>query len=279
MKSFRNKIVVVTGAASGMGRAYAELFAEEGAILALCDFDEKGLNETAELIQAAQASTKVLTMKVDVSNREQMVAFADKVKAELGNAQVLVNNAGVEGNNRPVWAMDISQIERVMNINFYGVVHGTQAFLPQLMDSEEAALVNVSSLFGLMGTPNAADYCASKFAVRGFTESLMIELQYSHVQVHLVHPGGVATGISRSGGNEDFKQRFLKSDAKAISREVINGIKKDDIRIICAHQARSSMLGIRFLPLRWLQKLIWMDMGRVVDKTHYPDNIRRKPKK
>lgn len=276
MKSFRHKIVVVTGAASGMGRAYAELFADEGAKLALCDFDEKGLKETAGLIRGAHPQAEIITMKVDVSDRQQMIAFADKVEAELGKAQVVINNAGVEGNNRPVWALDISQIERVMNINFYGVVHGTQAFLPQLMDSEEGALVNVSSLFGLMGTPNASDYCASKFAVRGFTESLMTELQYSHVQVHLVHPGGVATGISRSGGNDDFKERFLKSDAKAICREVIRGIKQDKLRIICAHQARSSMLGIRFLPLRLLQKLIWLDMGRVVDKTHYPQNIRRK---
>lgn len=207
MKNFKDKVVVITGAGSGMGRSYALMFAKLGSKVALCDYDEKGLKETEKLVMQA-ASVQVYAEKLDVSNKAGMYAFAQAVKAELGNANVIINNAGVSGEGRPVWALSDDSYERVMGINFWGVVHGTRAFLPQLLANGEGAVVNVSSIFGLVGTPSNSDYCASKFAVRGFTESLMVELSNSKVQVHLVHPGGINTNIASKPEHEKFAKKF-----------------------------------------------------------------------
>ncbi len=135
-------------------------------------------------------TTPALQSAFDVSDRDAMYRFADHVHTELGGAHVIINNAGVAGCGRPVWSATDADYERIMGINFYGVVHGTRAFLPQIRARGEGAVVNISSIFGLTGTPSSSDYCATKFAVRGFTESLMVEMVNEPITVHLVHPGG-----------------------------------------------------------------------------------------
>lgn len=269
MKDFRNKIVVVTGAGSGMGRAYALEFAALGAQLALNDFDEAGLDETVRLV-AAKSAVRVQSKAFDVSDRSAMQAFADEVEAKLGKAHVIINNAGIEGACKPVWATPASAYERVMRINFFGVVNGTQVFLPQLLANGEGAVVNVSSIFGLIGPPNHSDYSASKFAVRGFTEALMVELQASPISVHLVHPGGIATNIARSEGSKEFSKKYLSTAPEVIVSHVIRGIQRRQPKIVFGKDSFKTWLGSNLVPLRWLNPMIWRDMKDVIDLVDYP---------
>ena len=268
MKNFKDKVVVVTGAGSGMGRAYALEFAKLGAKLALNDFDAKGLAETVALL--AQSGTATVYSQVfDVSARDAMHDFAAQVKAELGNAHVIINNAGIEGSAKPLWATDEQSYERVMRINFFGVVHGTKAFLPQLMANGEGAVVNISSIFGLIGTPNHTDYCASKFAVRGFTEALMVELQESPISVHLVHPGGIATNIARGDGSQAFAKQYLTTPPEDIVRHVIKCIIRQQPKIVFGRDSFKAWLGSNFVPLKLLNRIIWQEMKSVIDRKDY----------
>jgi NAD(P)-dependent dehydrogenase (short-subunit alcohol dehydrogenase family) len=194
VRDLRDKVVVLTGAGSGIGRALALQAAREGALLALCDWDEASVTETGRQASAS----RTLIRRVDVRDDGQVTAFAEAVRAELGDAHVLVNNAGVALSDT-VGTMKRSDFEWLFQINFWGVVRGTEAFLPQLLRQSESHLVNISSLFGLVGVPAQSAYCASKFAVRGFTEALRMELHGGPVRVTCVHPGGVRTNIVRSG--------------------------------------------------------------------------------
>lgn len=269
MKDFRNKIVVITGAGSGMGRAYALEFAALGAQLALNDYDAAGLAETVRLV-ASRASVRVHSQAFDVSDRDAMQGFADVVAATLGNAHVVINNAGIEGACKPVWATPVSAYERVMRINFFGVLHGTQVFLPQLLANGEGAVVNVSSIFGLIGPPNHSDYSASKFAVRGFTEALMVELHKSPISVHLVHPGGIATNIARSESSKDFSNKYLSTPPEVIVRHVIRCIQRRQPKIVFGKDSFKTWLGANLVPLRWLNPIIWRDLQNVIDQSDYP---------
>lgn len=268
MKDFRHKVVVITGAGSGMGRAYAREFARLGAHLALNDHDARALADTVALLRD-QAGLRVVEQAFDVGDRAAMFAFAAEVEHRLGKAHVVINNAGIEGAARPVWSTPAEVYERVMRVNFHGVVNGTQAFLPQLLANGEGAIVNVSSIFGFIGPPNHSDYAASKFAVRGFTEALMVELHDSPVQVHLVHPGGVATRIARSAASQAFSQKFLSTPPEAVAREVIRAIRCGRLRVVCGNQSFKTWLGARLLPLRWLNRLVWHDMAGVIDRSDY----------
>ncbi|MEX1667130.1 SDR family NAD(P)-dependent oxidoreductase [Zhongshania arctica] len=269
MNNFKNKIVVVTGAGSGMGRAYALEFAKLGARLALNDYDSAGLAETVELLREA-GEVELYTATFDVADRAAMAGFADEVKSVLGNAHVIINNAGISGAGKPVWATPLATIERVMGINFYGVVHGTQVFLPQLIENGEGAVVNVSSIFGLIGPPNNSEYSASKFAVRGFTESLMVELHDSPISVHLVHPGGIATNIANMPQHQAFSDKYLSTPPEQIVRHVIRGIRRGTPKIVYGRDSFKTWLGANLVPLRLLNKLIWHDMRKVLDRSDYP---------
>ena len=267
MKSFRDKVVVVTGAGSGMGRAYAKLLAERGAILALCDYNETALAETVDLLPPGAS---VLSRAYDVSDRTATYAFAAEVSEALGDASVVINNAGIEGSGRPVWATGDEIFERVMDVNYYGVMHSSKAFLPQLLRNPEGALVNVSSIFGLVGAPSSADYCASKFAVRGFTEALAAELLGTNVAVHLVHPGGIATNISRREESKAFNRKYLSTPPEEIAEVVLKAISTGRSRIVYGNGAKKTALGARMLPMKLLAKVVRRDVDDVLDKKDYP---------
>jgi NAD(P)-dependent dehydrogenase (short-subunit alcohol dehydrogenase family) len=196
MKSLNEKVVVITGAGSGIGRALAVEAGKRGAFLALSDWNEAGVKETEKLAGAKRS----LSRKVDVRSETEVSDFASEVERELGGAHVVVNNAGVTVSDF-VGAMKRTDFEWLMDINFWGVVRGTEAFLPQLKAKDDAHVVNISSVFGLIGVPSQSAYNASKFAVRGYTESLRQELEGTNVHVTCVHPGGVKTNIVRNGRN------------------------------------------------------------------------------
>jgi len=268
MKNFSNKVVVITGAASGMGRAYALAFAREGSLLALCDFDAAGLEETLSLVRAT-SNAKTSQAVFDISDSNATLNFAKQVRQELGAADVLINNAGIEGSAKPVWATEAESFERVMAVNYFGVVNGTRAFLPQMQAKNSGVIVNVSSIFGLAGTPNHADYCGSKFAVRGFTEALMVELIDSHIQVQLLHPGGINTNIARKDHTREFSQHFLTTSPDDIAQYLLTCIKKNKKRIVYGNGSMKTWLGVRLLPLQSVCKLVWSEMKSVIDLKDY----------
>jgi NADP-dependent 3-hydroxy acid dehydrogenase YdfG len=196
MKTLDGKVVAITGAASGMGRALAIHCASLGSRLALCDIDEAGVNETAKRIAANGA--EVDAIRVDVADRSAIHDWAKHVDARFDGTDVIVNNAGVSLSHS-IEAMKDEDFEWLFNINFWGVVNGCKAFLPQLRKRPEGHVVNLSSVFGIIGVPTQAAYCAAKFAVRGYTESLRQELSGTTVHVTCVHPGGIKTEIARRG--------------------------------------------------------------------------------
>jgi len=196
MKTLKNKVVAITGAGSGIGRALAVLCAAKGATLAISDVNESSLAETTALVHATD--TPVHSVGLDVADRAAVYAWADAVKAALGPADVIVNNAGVSL-SETIERMQFEDFEWLMGINFWGVVYGTKAFLPQLLTRPAGHIVNLSSVFGLIGVPTQSAYNAAKFAVRGFTEALRQELAATRVRVTVVHPGGIRTNIVRNG--------------------------------------------------------------------------------
>ena len=197
MKSFANKVAAITGAGSGIGRALALNLAQQGCHLAISDVNEAGLAETVK--QAAAFGVKVTSQKLDVSNKDGVHAWADSVVAEHGKVNLIFNNAGVALGST-VEGMSYDELAWVMNINFWGVVYGTKAFLPYLKASGDGHIVNVSSVFGLCAQPTQSAYNASKFAVRGFTEALRqeLDLENAPVSVTCVHPGGIKTNIAKA---------------------------------------------------------------------------------
>jgi short-subunit dehydrogenase len=261
MKNFNGKTVVITGAASGIGRSLALAFADRGANLVLSDINEEELNETKEL--ALKYSVDVFTKKVDVSKNEEMLALADFVKNTLGNADVMVNNAGVALGKMTIEETSIEEFEWLMGINFWGMVYGTKAFLPQLRAQKQAALVNISSLFGLIGIKFQGAYCSSKFGIRGFNEALMAEMMDTNVQIHSVHPGGIKTNIARrarggdSSFNKVFDEKFLKKSPDEAAQDIIRGIEKNQKRIIIGRDAKGGDIVSRLKPItliNFLQK-------------------------
>ena len=272
MRDLREKVVVITGAGSGIGRALAIQAAREGALLALCDWDETSVNETGRLA----AASRTLVRKVDVREDAQVTSFAEAVRNELGGAHVLVNNAGVALSDT-VGSMKRADFEWLFQINFWGVVRGTEAFLPQLLQKEESHLVNMSSVFGLVGIPAQTAYCSSKFAVRGFTESLRLELLDGPVRVSCVHPGGVRTNIVRTGrmvrnssGQEverdaaaaDF-DRMAATSAEDAAATIWSGVRRDAPRILVGPETPWLDRIQRLFPAGYASVVLFFrDLGR-----------------
>ena len=273
MTAIRGAAAAVTGAASGIGRALALELAARGCDLALADRDEAGLQAVAaEIGKAGAPPRKVTIHRVDVSEPEEIAGFAQAAVAAHPGLNILINNAGVAlmGNFDEI---DQAQMDWLMNINFWGVVHATRAFLPHLARQREAHIVNLSSIFGIVAPPGQTAYAAAKFAVRGFSESLRHELQMaeSPIKLSVVHPGGVATNIarnSRSGtGVTDNTRRteaierfdaVARTTPAAAAQRIIAGIEKNQPRILIGGDARLLDLVQRLRPAtywKWLSKV------------------------
>lgn len=244
MKNFQQKIVVITGAGSGMGRSMAVQLSQMGATVLISDKNEAGLKGTQQLIDAAGKGL-CKTYQVDVGNKEEIDAFAKQVLSEFGFIDVLINNAGMAIGEANLNEIPLADFERLVNVNLWGVIHHTKAFLNVLVGRPEAAIVNTSSVFGLMGIPGQIPYCISKYAVRGFTESLRLELIDTNVAVTCVHPGGIDTDIAKNGIHyknkdkavEQFKQMVITSADKAGSI-IIKAIQKKSKRVMVGPDAK-----------------------------------------
>jgi len=262
----------ITGAASGIGRALAIELASRGCDLALADRDEAGLNSLAAEIGAQR---KISLHRVDVSEPADIAEFAHEAIAAHPALNILVNNAGVAllGQFEEI---DQAQMDWLFDINFWGVVHGTRAFLPHLKTKPEAHIVNVSSIFGIIAPPGQSAYAAAKFAVRGFSESVRHELAVtgSPVKLSVVHPGGVATSIARSSrtgvGVTDNARRVQMIDRfetaarttpKDAALRIIKGIERNEPRILIGNDARFMDILQRFRPGTY-----WAPLQRRLEK-------------
>jgi NAD(P)-dependent dehydrogenase (short-subunit alcohol dehydrogenase family) len=252
----KNNVAVVTGAGSGIGRALAYELARKGASLAISDIDEVGLAETAK--HARVIGARVHEKRLDVTNRAAVLAYADEVAGEFGVVNIVINNAGIAFTG-DIEQMTFEQIERVMDVDFWGVVNGTKAFLPYVIASGDGHIVNISSLFGLMAVPSQGAYNAAKFAVRGFTEALRQEMRLAGhpVQVTCVHPGGIKTAIARNAGAVDgadaaslaavFDERLAKTSPEAAARVILRAVHGNSARVLVGADAKALDLLVRLL--------------------------------
>jgi short-subunit dehydrogenase len=274
MTAIRGSTAAITGAANGIGRALAIELAVRGCNLALADRDGAALRAVADEITAAH-SRKVTTHVFDIGDAEAIAAFADAAASAHPALNILVNNAGVAlmGTFSEI---DLAEMEWLININFWGVVRGTRAFLPHLSLQQRAHIVNLSSIFGIIAPPGQSAYAAAKFAVRGFSESLRHELAAANspVKLSVVHPGGIATHIARNSrigaGMTDNERRAksierFEAAAKTTPHEaalrIIRGIEKDEPRILIGGDARMLDLLQRFRPATY-----WKVLSRRIEK-------------
>lgn len=272
MKDFKNKIVVITGAGSGIGQALAYNFAKKGGILAIADINESNLQATASEVEKLGA--KVFSQKLDVSKNEEFLKFAEDVKNTLGNADIMINNAGVALGKMTVEETSIEDFEWIMGVNFWGMVYGSKAFLPQLRKDSTTALVNLSSLFGLVGAKYQGAYCATKFGIRGFNETLMAELEDSNIQMHSVHPGGIKTNIAKNakGGDARYAKSFdalLKVSPADAAKVIVKGIEKNKNRILIGSDGVAGDLAARIAPItliNFVQRKIFNKLEQIVEK-------------
>lgn len=264
------RTAIITGAASGIGRGTALALARRGCNLALADLNDQGLEETVALV--APHGVKATRHRLDVASREQVAAFPQTILTAHGRADLLFNNAGVAigGTFEQVAEEDFDWL---MEINFHGVVRMTRAFLPLLRASDQARIVNVSSIFGIIAPPGQTAYCASKFAVRAFSESLRRELEAegAKIGVTVVHPGGVNTSIAASarpprGVNDvDLEaqkvrfQKFLVMPPEQAGEIIVGGVEKDRPRVIVGKDARFMAMIERLAPVSY-----WKILGRAL---------------
>ncbi|GAA4119227.1 SDR family NAD(P)-dependent oxidoreductase [Nocardioides fonticola] len=261
MKNLADKVVVITGAGSGIGRALALNLAGKGAILALSDVDEAGLAETVDRAKAAGA-TEVRSDRLDVADRAAMTTYADAVADQFGRVNVVINNAGVALAGDFV-DLAYDDIDWIIGINFWGVVHGTKAFLPHLIASGEGHLVNLSSLFGLLSIPGQSMYNASKYAVRGMTEAIREEMLIAghNVGVTSVHPGGIKTAIARNARvsakeNKEataklFDKKLARMTPEKAAEIIVRGIEKNQARVLVGLDAHALHTFAKFTGSRY----------------------------
>ena len=247
MQGFAGKVAVVTGAGSGIGQALAVELARSGAKVAICDVDTEGLAQTQERLKAIGASVK--TDRLDVTEREAFLLYADAVNEHFGKVNQIYNNAGIAFTG-DVEVSSFKDIERVMDVDYWGVVNGTKAFLPHLIASGDGHVVNVSSLFGIFAVPGQAAYNSAKFAVRGFTEALRQEMVAAGhpVGVTTVHPGGIRTAIARNataaeGLDADdmaklFDKRLARTSPERAAQIILEAVRKNRARVLVGPDAK-----------------------------------------
>ena len=255
MNVFANKVVVITGAGSGIGRALAQQLATRGARLALSDISAAGLAET---MRSLPAGTDARSYAVDVSSRQAVFGHAEDVKGDFGTVHFVINNAGatVVGT---VEHLSIEEIEWQLGINLWGVIYGTKAFLPMMLAQREGCIVNISSVFGLVGFPTQGAYNISKFGVRGLTECLWSELEGTGVRAVCVHPGGIRTNIEKAGrrcaasGAEEaafdgLAEKLLLTPPEKCAADIIAGVERGRKRILTGHKSTTLFWLSRLLP-------------------------------
>ncbi len=270
MKSLRGKVAVVTGAGSGIGRALAVALCEQGARLAISDVRADDVAETAALVAATGGEVRHFVL--DMTDAAAVQAHASQVVAEFGCVNLVINNAGVAMIG-DVLDMSLDDLAWVMNVNYWGVVHGSKAFLPHLITSGDGHLVNLSSVFGLMSVPSQSAYNAAKFAVRGFTEALRMEMVTGghRVGVSCVHPGGIRTNVvrnSRTAGDVDhaavarrFDRTLARTSAEKAAAVILRGVQRNRPRILVGADAHSLDAMVRLLGPAY-QRLVTLQTKR-----------------
>ncbi|SFS97474.1 SDR family NAD(P)-dependent oxidoreductase [Saccharopolyspora flava] len=263
MSKVRGKVAVVTGAGSGIGREVAFELARRGARVAVSDVDEAGLADTVQRLAAM--GVEAHSARLDVSDREAVEAYAASVAAHFGAVHQVYNNAGIAAGGA-LADNDWETYDKVLGVNLFGVIHGSKAFLPHLIASGDGHLVNVSSLNGIMGQSRMTAYCASKFGVRGFTESLRAEMLLAGhpVRVTVVHPGGVRTNIASSGLADarrrgevtpeeearvrTYNEKLLKMPPQQAARIILDGVEAGKERVLVGNDAKFVDLLVRLVP-------------------------------
>ena len=256
-------VAAVTGAGSGIGQALAVGLARRGARLALSDVDEAGLSRTADLVRAAGA--QVHTARVDVSDQLEVAGWAGAVAGHYGVVHQIYNNAGIASTALPIDTTDYATFRRVLDVNLWGVIHGTKEFLPHVIDSGDGHVTNISSLNGFMAQPGLGPYCASKFAVRGLTEALRAEMLVAghRVAVSVVHPGGVRTNITDGAYEQSdldadtledqerraevYRRKLLVIPPEQAAEVILKGVAAKRSRILIG-QAKGVDRLVRLLP-------------------------------
>ena len=255
MRELRGKVAVVTGAGAGIGRATALALGREGTTIAVCDVDADAAKETVDLIQAA--SGRASLHQVDVTSEADMRGLADAVLAEHGVVDIVVNNAGIAGPAMATADLALDRFHTVMNVNFWGVVHGSVAFLPHLVTRPEANLVNVASNAGILAYSRMAAYNSSKFAVRGFTETLRMELRSTPVRVTVVCPGVTGTRIVAHSPVIDEAERRAMQDRfdktwttkpEKVAGAIVGAIRRDRPRVLVGPDTAVLDAIVRLLP-------------------------------
>ena len=248
MNPFEAKVAVITGAGSGIGRALAVNLAKKGAKLALSDIDTEGLAETVGQAEALGADVK--SDRLNVAEREAVLAYAEAVIAHFGEVHQIYNNAGIAYNG-DVENSEFKDIERIIDVDFWGVVNGTKAFLPHVIASGDGHIINISSLFGLIAVPGQSAYNAAKFAVRGFTEALHQEMLVAKhpVKVTCVHPGGIKTAVARNATvandqnaqtfAEFFDKRLALHSPEMAAETIIDGVRQGRARVVIGWEAKA----------------------------------------
>lgn len=254
---FRGKVCVITGAGSGIGSALALNLARRGAKLALSDVDNEGLAETVRRVE--ELGTEVKSDRVDVAEREAVLQYADEVKGHFGVVHQVYNNAGI-AHHGDVDKTAFKDFDRVMDVDFWGVLNGTKAFLPHLIESGAGHVVNLSSLFGLIAVPGQSAYNSAKFAVRGFTESLRQEMiaDRAPVLVTCVHPGGIKTAVARNASYAEgidgqnasamFDKYLATHSPEMAAQTIVDGVRKGRGRVLIGWEANLLDLFVRAVP-------------------------------
>lgn len=273
MKNLKGKTAVITGAGSGIGKSVALALAHEGCNIAINDLVEKNLLILKAEIES-KYEIKIFAKGFDVSEQSAWETFAEEMIKSMGPPDIVVNNAGIALGSFTIQSLPIEKMKRVMDVNYWGMVFGTKVFLPHLISKKESCVANVSSVFGFAGIANQGAYCSSKFAIRGFTETLRMEamIHYPHLNILSIHPGGIDTNISKSadwegsGYSEEIKQQANKDYERVLKANTPDQAAKSIVRAIKRTQKRL-IIGMDGWLLYYTTKWFPISYSRILLKT------------